>query len=164
MLMFSVRYSLYDDTECRDPVHCIAHTVSTRRISPAGNRIPVYTSNTTRSIYGLVRSQDFTLRSISGLPSVRGTAGIQYQYVARRVFHSSMLQYFQLPYSGYTLSPRHNWPPVVLLTYSQYSLYYGLQYTPKLSVLAARKKCTRYSENTWNICCDAGCCSCGSCC
>ena len=47
--------------------------------------IPVCTSNTTRSIYYIVRS-------------------------------------------GYTLSPRHNWPSVVLLIYSQYSLYYGLQY------------------------------------
>ena len=32
----SVRYSLSDDTECRDPVYCIAHTMSTRSISPVG--------------------------------------------------------------------------------------------------------------------------------
>ena len=61
-----------------------------------------------------------------GFPLCEGTAGIH--YVTRRVFRSSMLQYFQVQYSGYTLSPRHNWPSVVLLIYSQYSLYYGLQY------------------------------------
>ena len=77
-------------------------------------------------IYLVVLFQDLTLRSISGLPTVRGTAGIR--YVIRRVFHSGMPQYFQVLYSGYTLSPRHNWPSVVLLIYSQYSLYYGLQY------------------------------------
>ena len=32
----SVRYSLLDDAECRDPVYCIAHTMSTRSISPVG--------------------------------------------------------------------------------------------------------------------------------
>ena len=32
----SVRYSLLDDTECRDPVYCIPHTMSTRSISPVG--------------------------------------------------------------------------------------------------------------------------------
>ena len=86
------------------------------------------------------------------------------QYVTRRVFHSSMVQYFQVPYSGYTLSPRHNWPSVVLLIYSQYSLHYGLQYYSSTLGAQLRNKCTRYSEHTWNICCDAGCCSCWSCC
>ena len=33
---FAVRYSLVDDTECRDPVYCIAHAMSTRSISPVG--------------------------------------------------------------------------------------------------------------------------------
>ena len=61
------------------------------------------------------------------------------QYVTRRVFHSSMVQYFQVPYSGYTLSPRHNWPSVVLLIYSQYSLYFGLQYySSTLSIRSTR--------------------------
>ena len=32
----SGRYLLVDDTECRDPVYCIAHTMSTRSISPVG--------------------------------------------------------------------------------------------------------------------------------
>ena len=32
----SVRYSLVDDIECRDPVYCIAHAMSTRIISPVG--------------------------------------------------------------------------------------------------------------------------------
>ena len=32
----SVRYSLLDDAECRDPVYCIAHTMSTRSTSPVG--------------------------------------------------------------------------------------------------------------------------------
>ena len=32
----SVRYSLLDDTECRGPVYCIAHTMSNRSISPVG--------------------------------------------------------------------------------------------------------------------------------
>ena len=79
-----------------------------------------------RAMYYIVLFQDLTIRSTSGLPTVRGTAGIQ--YVIRRVFHSSMLQYFQVRNSGHTLNPRHIWPLVVLLTYSQYSLYYGLQY------------------------------------
>ena len=57
---------------------------------------------------------------------MRGTADIQ--IITWTVFHPSMLQYFQVPYSGYTLSPRRNWPSVVLLTYSQRSQYYGLQY------------------------------------
>ena len=39
----SVRYSLLDDTECRDPVYCIAHTMSTRSISPV--RLLVYWSS-----------------------------------------------------------------------------------------------------------------------
>ena len=61
--------------------------------------------------YYIVLIQDFTLRSISGLPTVRGTAGLH--YITRRVPHSSMLQYFQVRYSGYTLSPRCNWPSVI---------------------------------------------------
>ena len=36
----SVRYPRLDFTECRDPVYCIAHPMSTRSISPVG--IPVY--------------------------------------------------------------------------------------------------------------------------
>ena len=51
--------------------------------------------------YYIVLFQDFTLRSISGFPTVRGTAGIQ--IISWTVFHSSMLQYFQVLYSGYTL-------------------------------------------------------------
>ena len=70
---------------------------------------------------------------------MRGTAGTQ--YVTRRVFLSSMLQYFQFRYSGYTLSPRHNWPSVVLLTYSQYSQNYDLQYFSN----------TQYSQHEVNI-------------
>ena len=122
----SVRYSLLDGTECRGPVYCLAHTTSTRSISPVG--IQVYTSNTTRSIYIYYRVlfQDFTLRSISRLPTEQGTAGMQ--TIPWRVFHSSMLQYFQVLYSQNTRSPRRNWPSVVLLTYPQYSQYYGLQY------------------------------------
>ena len=42
--------------------------------------IPTYTSNTTCSIYYRVLFQDFTLRSISGLPTLRGTAGIPGTY------------------------------------------------------------------------------------
>ena len=34
----SVRYSLLDDTECRGPVYCIAHTMITRSILPVGIR------------------------------------------------------------------------------------------------------------------------------
>ena len=127
MFMFRFDTNSLHDTECRDPVYCIAHTISARRISPVGIQYTVIYF-TSRSIYYILIAlfQDFTLRSISGLPTVRGTAGTQ--YVTRRVFLSSMLQYFQFRYSGYTLSPRHNWPSVVLLTYSQYSMYYGLQY------------------------------------
>ena len=58
-----------------------------------------------RAIYYIVLFQDFTLRSISRLPTVRGTAGIQY---IRRVFHSSMLQDFEVRYPEYILSPRRN--------------------------------------------------------
>ena len=123
----SVRYALLDDTECRDPVYCIAHaeysqyftcwyTVCRYHCFFPWYSKPVYTSSATRSVYYIALFQDFTLRSISGLPTVRGTAGIQ--CITRRVFHSSMLQYVQVRYSGYTLSPRRNWTSVVLLTYS----------------------------------------------
>ena len=50
-----------------------------------------------RGMYHIVLFQDFTLRGISGLPTVRGTAGVE--YVTRRVFHPGMLQYFQVLYS-----------------------------------------------------------------
>ena len=107
------------------------------------NCIAVYTSNTTRRIYYIVRFQDFTLRRISGLHTGWGTAGVQ--YVTRGVFHSSMLQYFQVPNTGYTMSPRHNKPSVVLLKYSQYSLYCGLQYFSNTLSTRSTKNCTRYS-------------------
>ena len=110
----SVRYSLLDDTECRGPVYCIAHTMCTRSILPFGIQYTgIYFQHCSWYILlYIIRFQDFTLCSISGLLIGRGTAGIQ--YVARRVFHSSMLQYFQVPCFGYTLSPRHSWPSVVL--------------------------------------------------
>ena len=114
-----------------------------------------------RGMYHIVLFQDFTLRGISGLPTVRGTAGIQ--HITRTVFHSSIMQYLQVRYSGYTLSPRRNW--------LQYNCSHTLStrnisaasITPLLSVLAARNKCTRYAEHTWNICCGASCCSCCCC-
>ena len=50
-----------------------------------------------------------------------------------------MLHYFQVLYSGYTLSPRRNWSSVVMLTYSQYSQYYGLQcYSKTLSTRSTK--------------------------
>ena len=91
-----------------------------------------------RAMYYIVLFQDLTIRSTSGLPTVRGTAGIQ-QYIARKVFHSSMLQYFHVRYYGHTLSPRGNWPSVQLLTYSQYSQYFGRQdYSNTLSTRSTK--------------------------
>ena len=90
-----------------------------------------------RGMYHIVLFQDFTLRGISGLPTVRGTAGIQ--HITRTVFHSSIMQYLQVRYSGYTLSPRRNWPSVQLLTYSQYSQYFGRQdYSNTLSTRSTK--------------------------
>ena len=85
----------------------------------------IHTSNTTRSIYYIVRFQDFTLRSILGLPAVRGTDGIQYvlgEYFTRVCCSISRFHTLDI-----LLSRRHNWPSVVLLIYSQYSLCYALQ-------------------------------------
>ena len=102
-------------------------------------RIPVYTSNTTRSIYYIVLFQDFTPRRISGRPTVRGTAAIH--IITWSVFRSIMMQYFQVLYSGYTLRSRRNWPSAVLLTYSQNSQNYDLQYFSN----------TQYSQHEVNI-------------
>ena len=115
-----------------------------------------------RAIHYIVLFQDFTLSSISFLPTVRGTA--DRRYITRRVFHSNMQQYFQVD----TLD--------ILSVLAVIGLQYNCSYTPSTrsissasitpirSVLAARNKCTRYSEHAWNICCDAGCCSRCSCC
>ena len=124
--------------------------------------MPVHTSNTTRSIYYIELFQDFTLPSISGLPTVR-----RYCWYTLCYSESISLEYAAV------------FPGSILWIYSVLALI-GLQHncshtpstrsisaasiTPILSVLAARNKCTRYSEHTWNICCDAGCCSCCFCC
>ena len=78
-------------------------------------------------LYRYILFQDFTL-CISEFLTVRGTAGIR--YITRRVFHSNMLQYFQVRYSGYTPSTRSIWPSVVLLTShtpSTRAVYFGRQ-------------------------------------
>ena len=46
-----VRYSLLDDTKCRDPVNCIAHSMSTRSISPVGIHIYRYILPTLLAVY-----------------------------------------------------------------------------------------------------------------
>ena len=82
-----------------------------------------YILPTLLAVYIIVSFQDFTLPNISRLPTVRSTAGKQ--YVTRREFHSSMHQFVQVTLD---MSPRRYWPSVALLIYSQYSLYFGLQY------------------------------------
>ena len=108
----------------------------------------------------IVLFQDFTIRSISGPPTVRGTASIQ--YIARRVFtrvcrsisRSDTLDILSvLAVIGLQHNCSHT-PSTCSIS--------AASSTPILSVLPARNKSTRYSEHTWKNCCDASCCSCCS--
>ena len=119
--------------------------------------IPVFASNTRSIVF-----QDFTLLAVFQCFPLCEVLRVQYysEYFTRVCCSISRFDTLAI------LSTRSSWPSVVvvLLIYSQYSLYYGSSITPILSVLASRNKCTRYSERTLNFCCDAGCCSCCSCC
>ena len=103
-----------------------------------------YILPTLLAVYSIVRFQDFTLPSISRLPTVRDTAGKQ--YVTRRVFHSCIQQYFQ--FHTLDMSPRRSWPSVILLIHFRYSLYFGLQYyCNTLSTRSTKTYCScRYNE------------------
>ena len=104
-----------------------------------------------------------TTGSISGFPTVRGTAGtgVFGEYFTRKccgISRFDTLGSILWIHSEYSIIC----PSVIPLTHSQYSQYFGRQYYCS-TLSTCSTTCTRSSEHTRNIC-DAGCCSCFCCC